>query len=260
MCVNSGDGESNPGARKQRLLSLEGALNVRELGGYPVAGGRGGRRVKWGLLYRAAELGGLSEGDKKRLEGRNIKVLVDFRSEEEKNRSPEGSFATVIRAVELPIDAGNLMGVSSSELWVFSSTVEKAVRDMVKLYGALPREAIPRYRELFALLAESSNTPLLYHCTAGKDRTGLASALILHALGADRKTIMKDYLESAEYLRPTYASHIEDKPHMVPYMSVREEYLLTALEVIEESYGGLDRYLSRELKANTGRLRKLYTE
>jgi protein-tyrosine phosphatase len=100
---------------------------------------------------------------------------------------------------------------------------------------------------------------LLFHCSAGKDRTGLASALILHALGADRETVMEDYLASAEHLRKHYTPYLETKPYMVPYMTVREEYLLTALAEIEK-HGGLDRYISHELKADTEHLRDLYTE
>jgi protein-tyrosine phosphatase len=120
-------------------------------------------------------------------------------------------------------------------------------------------EAIPRYRELFALLSNPDNTPLLFHCSAGKDRTGLAAALVLHALGADRETVLEDYLASAEHLRRHYISHIETKPHIAPYMTVREDYLATGLVEIEK-YGGLDSYISHELKVDTEHLRKLYTE
>ncbi|MDR2553363.1 MAG: tyrosine-protein phosphatase [Treponema sp.] len=246
---------------QQRLLVLEKAHNVRELGGYLLtAFGSGQRHVKWGRIYRSGDLFGLSAADKKCLEDRRIKTIVDFRAPEEKQAAPDDRIATVDRVAELPIDAGNLMGsLSPSGGWAFNPSPEGAAAEMITLYSVLPREAIPLYRELFALLAESANTPLLFHCSAGKDRTGLASALLLHALGAARDVIMEDYLASTKHLRPVYAIHEKTRPYMIPYMTVREEYLLAALAEID-NYGGLDRYITRELKADPHRLRELYTE
>jgi protein-tyrosine phosphatase len=215
------------------------------------------------LLYRGGSPGGMSANDQRCLEERKIRTIVDFRAAGEKEELLSTSrmqLATVSKRVELPIDAGNLMGaLSRSGEWVYNSSIEGAVAEMKKLYTALPMEAIPRYRELFALLSDPSNTPLLFHCSAGKDRTGLVSALLLHALGASRETVMEDYLASVEHLRKHYTPYLETKPHMVPYMTVREEYLTTALAEIEK-YGGLDSYLSHELKVDTEHLRKLYTE
>ncbi|MDR2211599.1 MAG: tyrosine-protein phosphatase [Spirochaetaceae bacterium] len=243
-------------AGKTRILAMEGLFNLRELGGYPVAGGQ----VKWGLLYRAGEPEGMTPGDKKILEGRGIKTVVDFRSAAERRSFLGCSLATVTKRVELPIDAGNLMGaVSGSGEWIYNPKTQGALGEMEKLYRVLPGEAIPRYRELFALLSEPGNVPLIFHCSAGKDRTGLASALILHALGAAEDTIMEDYLLSAECLRALYMPHMEKRPHMVPYMTVHKSYLLTALETIEKNFGGLDRYLTGELGADPAHLRRLYT-
>ncbi|MDR2049303.1 MAG: tyrosine-protein phosphatase, partial [Treponema sp.] len=158
--------------------------------------------------------------------------------------------ATVKTTIELPIDAGYLMDM------VF--TFDGAETEMKKLYAALPEEAIPRYRVLFELLSDPSNTPLLYHCTAGKDRTGLASALILYALGAAEETIYKDYLESTRLLRERLASLMDSQPHLVPYMTVQESYLKTAYAEIEK-YGGLEKYIRNELNADIHLLRNLYT-
>jgi protein-tyrosine phosphatase len=251
---------------QQRHVPLEKLSNLRELGGYPVtdSGGRK-KQIKWGLLYRSGG-GAISAKDTQCLEGLKLKTIVDFRAGEEKEEllvKPSaggfGQLATVSKQVELPINVGNLMGVlSDSGEWVYNSTADGAVAEMKKLYSALPAEAILQYRELFSLLSDPSNAPLLFHCSAGKDRTGLASALLLHALGANRETIMEDYLASAEYLRKYYIPYLETRPHIVPYMTVREEYLLTAWAEIEK-YGGADRYISHELKADTEHLRSLYT-
>ncbi|MDR1307360.1 MAG: tyrosine-protein phosphatase [Treponema sp.] len=243
----------------KRILPLEGVLNVRELGGYPVADTEGQKQVAWGLLYRSGDLEGIAPSGKRCLEQRKITTIVDFRSAEEKQAFPGIELSTVTRRRELPIDAGNLMGaLSPGGQWLFNPDSSKAVEEMLRLYALLPGEAIPRYREFFALLSDPASAPLLFHCSAGKDRTGLASALVLHALGASRETIIADYLVSADCLRSRCLPYEESKPYMVPYMTVREEYLLTALAEIDK-YGGLDRYIAKELNADTAHLRRLYT-
>lgn len=220
---------------------------MRELGGYAAAGQK---RVKWGVLYRAGELFSMTGNDKKLLEKRNITTIVDFRAKDERDAAPDTVPATVKERLELPIDAGNLMGMAY--------TPDGAEAEMKKLYRALPEEGVPRYRVLFARLADPANVPLLFHCTAGKDRTGLAAALILYALGADMKTIFDDYLESVIHLQKRLAPVFESQPYMVPYMTVQKDYLETAFARMEH-YGGLDGYIRKELGADIGRLRALYT-
>jgi protein-tyrosine phosphatase len=149
--------------------------------------------------------------------------------------------------------------LSESGEWLFNTAAQGAEAEMIKLYSLLPREAIPRYRVLFSLLSDPDKTPILFHCSAGKDRTGLAAALILHALGADKETIMEDYLASTEYLHPYCEVYSKTKPHKKAYMTVKKEYLLTAFSVLE-SYGGMDKYLVNELKADIKLLQRLYTE
>ncbi|MDR2767942.1 MAG: tyrosine-protein phosphatase [Treponema sp.] len=246
---------------QSHLLPLEGLLNVRDLGGYAVTGRDGvQKRIRTGNIYRGTELSRLSVNDRAVLEERRIRTIVDFRSEEEKYAAPNDILATVRQVLELPIDAGNLMGTlySASGGWVYSSEPDGAMEEMIRLYTALPVEAIGPYRELFALLSEPANTPLLFHCSAGKDRTGLASALILYALGASMDTILADYLASTEYLRKRWLPYLTDKPYMIPYMTVSETYLQTAFARIGD-YGGLDRYLAEELGAGVEHLRDLYT-
>jgi hypothetical protein len=127
---------------KQRLVPLEGLSNLRELGGYPVMD-RDGRKkqIKWGLLYRSGA-GDISAKDKQCLEDRGLKTIVDFRAAEEKEElgaGAVGQLATVSKRVELPIDAGNLMGaLSNSGEWVYNSSAEGAVAEMIRLYTGLP--------------------------------------------------------------------------------------------------------------------------
>ncbi|MCL1814392.1 MAG: tyrosine-protein phosphatase [Treponema sp.] len=243
---------------EQRRLPLEGLLNTRELGGYPVVVNGIQRRVKQGLLYRSGSPENMIDADRVILEGLNIKTVVDFRSEDEK--SEVFNLASLVKKIDLPINAGNLMGaILGTGEWLYNPRPQGAEEEMIRLYAALPVEAAPRYRVFFSLLADPDNTPILFHCSAGKDRTGLASALILHALGAGRETIMEDYLCSTENLRPYWERFVTSQPRMVPYYTVTEKYLLEAFETIEKN-GGIDRHLAEDLGADINLLRDLYLE
>ena len=244
--------------KETRRLPLEGLRNTRELGGYPVTAEGKQKTIKKGLIYRSGSPENSTAADQKILDSLKIKTTVDFRSSGEKSASFE--FPSLINKVNCPIDAGNLMGayLKTGE-WLYSNSTEKAEAEMMSLYSILPVEAIPHYRLLFSLLADASSAPLLFYCSAGKDRTGVASALILHALGASRETILEDYFYSTENLRPYWEHFVNSEPYMVPYYTVSEKYLLAAFRSMEK-YGGIDRYLAHELKVDVKRLRDLYVE
>ena len=243
---------------KGKRLPFHGLLNTRELGGYPVTVDGKPKQVKCGLFYRSGSPENVNAGDKEILQGLGIKTVADFRSEGEKHAV--FNLDSVKKKTDLPIDAGNLMGILSDDEEVsFNPSASGSEKEMLQLYAVLPVEAIPRYRIFFSLLADPANTPILFHCSAGKDRTGVASALLLHALGASRETIMEDYWYSLEYLRPYWEQFLPSRPFMIPYYTVKEIYLEAAFRAIER-YGGLDRYLANELGADIHRLRELYTE
>jgi protein tyrosine/serine phosphatase len=243
---------------EKRRFPLEGLLNTRELGGYPVTVNGQQRQIKKGLIYRSGSPENITEADRVFLESLKIKTTADFRAEGEK--AAFFDLSTIAKKVDLPLDAGNLMGAFfETGEWPFSSSADKASAEMIQLYTLLPVEALPKYRILFSLLADPSNLPLLYYCSAGKDRTGVASALVLYALGASMDTIMEDYLYSTENLRPYWERYLASQSYMIPYYTVTEEYLLAAFKSIEQ-YGGIDLYITKELGADINHLRELYTE
>jgi protein tyrosine/serine phosphatase len=98
---------------------------------------------------------------------------------------------------------------------------------------------------------EAGEDPLLFHCAAGKDRTGFATAMILHALGVNEELIMRDYLSSSGYLAGKY-------PSAKGIFSVQEKFLQSAMEQIRESYGSVNRYLRTALDVDVERMRSLY--
>ena len=242
-----------------RLLPLEGLYNVRDLGGYPAAaagepfGSLGTRQVAWGRLYRAGDIGNLTPQAKGYLEGRNIRTIVDFRYDAERAASPDGELATVRNNIPLPIFAGNIADLSELE----ADTDGEAV--MEELYRAMVSETRTQYRSFFRILQDRDSAPLIFHCSAGKDRTGVGAALILAALGADRETIFRDYLLTVEYLKGKYDQWLKSAPHLEPVMTVRQRYIAAAFDVIDTRFGGVEAYLRNEMDADIDLLRDLYT-
>ncbi|GHV15792.1 protein-tyrosine-phosphatase [Spirochaetia bacterium] len=242
---------------KVRLLPLEGLYNVRDLGGYPAAGepfgSLGTRQVAWGRLYRAGDFGNLTPQAKGYLEGRNIRTIVDFRDDDERAASPDGEIATVRNNISLPIFAANIVDLSKLK----AGTDGEAV--MEELYRAMVVEIRTQYRSFFRILQDRDSAPLIFHCSAGKDRTGVGAALILAALGADRETIFRDYLLTGEYLKGKYDHWLTSAPYLEPVLMVRQRYLAAAFDAIDTRFGGIESYLREEMGADIDLLRELYT-
>jgi protein-tyrosine phosphatase len=116
------------------------------------------------------------------------------------------------------------------------------------------------YKAFFQLLMDEKNTPLLFHCSAGKDRTGFGAALFLASLGVDKETIIQDYLLSKKYIEEKYSGFVAKNPVLEPLMTVKREYIEAALDLIDKEYGGMGNYLSHYLEVDTLKMRKIYTE
>lgn len=235
----------------RRMLILSGARNVRDLGGYPAADGR---RVKWGRLYRAAELNTLTEGDLEILADRRIKTFVDFRRRQEIAEAPDRRPASLDGAVSLPVDPGDFTA--------YARTVgsRPGAEVMAELYRIMVRDFHGVFAEFLALAAQEKRGPILFHCAAGKDRTGIAAALLLAALGADRDTIFKDYLLSNPGLGDKYAEILKARPELAPAVAADASYLEAAFDVIDQEFDGLEAFLERRLRANRSALQALYLE
>ena len=238
---------------KNRIIRADELYNLRDLGGLP-SGER--RAVKKGLVYRSDELSALTRRDLARLAELNVKTVVDFRDEGEADSSPDYLPETVERQVNLSISAGRLMGMFSDGVL----TRRKSVGIMVSVYRALVQEFQPVYAEFFALLADSANTPLLFHCAAGKDRTGIAAALFLSALEVPRNLIVEDYLLSQECLAAKFRPGVDYDDAFAPLYGVQEEFIQAAFDVIDNQYDGMDSYLREKLGVDKTRFNALYTE
>lgn len=179
-----------------RVLALEGASNLRDIGGWPVADGR---RVRHGIAYRSAALHGLTEADLGHLARTGLRTVCDLRGRQEAARAPS-RLPPGAAAHPLPIEP--FVGASLRDMLEGgAATGEGATALLRQAYLAYVSDHLPAYRRLFALLLEEERRPLLFHCSAGKDRTGIGAALILTVLGADRATVVADYVATDRFWR-----------------------------------------------------------
>jgi protein-tyrosine phosphatase len=227
---------------RARHFNLEGASNFRDLGGYPA---KDGRAVRWRRIFRSNHLGRLTPADIDVLRGLGLKNAFDFRGTEE--RATGVCAIAEIEVHSLPIEptvVAALRALAAAATPLSSAEARGVMRDSYRDYV---RHNTPRFRALFAHLLENG-APLVVHCTAGKDRTGFACALILHALGVPEDVIAEDYLLTNRFYRRD-PSASPDLPEDVrqALASVEASFLAAAFEAIRDGYGDLENYFSEGL-------------
>lgn len=232
-------------------LPMAGGFNFRDLGGYTT---KDKSTVKWGKIFRSDDLALLTTADLTYLSSIPLVKIIDFRSNEEINTAPDKLPHSLKQHIELSISPGNLSD--------WSQLKAKEVDDIMILLNKMlvsDTAFIKQFRTMFTLLQDpSQNVPLLYHCTAGKDRTGMATALILYALGVDDQTIMEDYLLSNQYILEKFTAYIEAKPELMGLFSVKEAFLQAGLDTIITEHGSIDNFLTQQLKVDLTKFRQLY--
>lgn len=226
-----------------------GVVNFRDFGGHDTMDGR---RVVTGKLFRSAHYHGVTEEDVAALEALGVKFLVDLRQQHEREQTPNrwAPPRTVFHYPAEPPAPPAQNGRPPEQ------TAEYGRSAMRAAYQRYPYEArfIALFRDLFAGLAEDGG-PVIIHCTAGKDRTGIACALVLDALGVDRETIFADYLltnanmdvaERRRLVRARLGAHLSDEA-IAPLLGVERDYLEAGLTLIEERSGSLTAYVQETL-------------
>lgn len=226
-----------------RVLPLQGATNFRDLGGYAT---RDGRRLRWRRVFRSDHLGGLTAADRETLAALGLARALDFRGTAERAAEPYDlpGLAQHSLAIE-PSVAQRMDALTGSGLEL---TPERMAGLMEDLYRRLVDDDAQRFAELFEHL-RSSEAPLVFHCTAGKDRTGVAAALLLLALGVPQDVVMQDYLLTNEVYRRPPLRHATQVPEaaLAVMWSVRPAFLNVALQTIEQRHGGIERFLTQRL-------------
>ena len=249
-----------------RKLPFTGAHNFRDLGGYKT---EDGRTVKWGKIYRSDNLHSLTDEDLKYMKRLNIKSVVDFRSVEERENEPDRLNPDMTQVL-LPIkfQPKELDDDSIKNLMKDLTFGDLDSSNLLRDFNiVIVEEFTDEYKNFFRHIIENNAEPLVFHCTAGKDRAGFASAMILTILGVPREKVIEDYLLTNTYVK----DHVDDKMLEIELKTffradtdnlrkinlVEERYIQAAFDTIDSKWGGMDRYISEALNLNEEDILKL---
>lgn len=229
-----------------RNVNIPGIQNFRDLGGYKSS--PRGMNTHWGMLYRSAQIDSLSNCAYRELKNLGIQTIIDLRSTEELKNLPP--IQKGFNVVHIPIPTGNmeeiLHGIQDGK--IKSDTIYRMVEQMNR---TLVTKYQKEYKELFEILLDRQSYPVIIHCTSGKGRSGIVSALILAALGVNEDVIMQDYRLSNDYFNipkaSKYAYKLPDNSQeaITTVYSAKEDFLNAAKNQIEEQYGDVKTYLKR---------------
>ncbi len=251
----------------ERIVPLKSFSNFRDLGGYDT---KDGRKVKWGLFYRSEDLFNLKGSDLEYFKTLGIKYVLDYRSKEEVEKNPD----VEIKGVKnINISAMRNLGNDNLDMASYVEGILKGNKMtitpeelLIEGYKSMPLNN-PAFKELFNLFKNPKNTAILQHCTAGKDRTGIGSALILLALNVPEETVILDYLESNnnrkvsnEKVMSMCAQYIKDektKRLIEGILGVSREFIEESLRIIKAKYDSYDEYFEKEYGLNKDILKKL---
>ena len=257
----------------ERLLPLQGGRNFRDLGGYR---GAGGKQVRWGRIFRSGVMSGLTDADLAYLGKLGVNTVCDLRSAQERQADP----SAFLRSPSAKVVAFDYELASSLDGLTRAKTRDDAIDAFASAYVAFLDTLTPQYTDMFTRLARGE-APLALNCSAGKDRTGVGSALILSVLGVSRETVVADYALTQVYTPPsTYAQAMNSSaptpgltsdqaralrglpPDVLQViMGSDPEVMRRALALIDRRYGGPEALVKTKFgltDAGAARMRRLY--
>ncbi|MEZ5409974.1 MAG: tyrosine-protein phosphatase [Acidimicrobiales bacterium] len=241
------DPAAGPPPEPGALIALDGAMNLRDLGGWT---GLDGRTVARGQAYRCDRLSELTDADLAVLAGLGIETVIDLRHEGETAEHPSRLWASVVLHRNIPMAGELAVQKSLVDLILDGEITEVTVAEVEASY----REMLTRHAPGFGLAVETlltSEGPTLFHCTAGKDRTGLLAMLVLSTLGVADDDVIRDFGLSNRYraerriaqLRPSFEARGLDIECFRPALSAPEPALAAAIPWLRQSHGSVEAYL-----------------
>ena len=226
------------------VLALQGGSNFRDLGGYRT---EDGRTVRRNTVFRSAHLGGLTAEDRSALGRLGVRTIVDLRGVSEAAETPhliEGLACRIVGAHIEPGVGDKIRGAVADG----TANPHIMMGFLTDHYRDYPRRCAPGFRTLFSTLSDGTHRPLVFHCTAGKDRTGFASALLLSLLGVPWETVLEDYLRTNEL----WTGHLGRYPELdidtrAAIIEARTPYLEAAFEVVRGDFGSPEVFAEKAL-------------
>jgi protein-tyrosine phosphatase len=222
----------------QRLIALQGAVNFRDLGGYATADGQ---RTRWRVLFRADGLGELTGTDMEVMRALGIRTVVDLRSGQELEQSRFDVDAHPVTFHHYPF----------IEALPDAESFAQAPGFLGAQYSDMLDDAVPQIIGALSALAAPEAFPAVFHCTAGKDRTGLLSALVLSLLGVPEETVIADYALSGAAMARLRAKLIEKYPDGQGFIADSDELfsadpanMVALFTYLRHRYGTVQGYAS----------------
>ena len=246
-------------------LDFEGAHNFRDIGGYPTVDGSS---LRQGRLFRSDHLARLTDADQLLFNELGIRTVIDLRRESERAANKSRIDNPRVKDISLPVAARGA-DVQSLRRMMERGQITRddardyligANRDFIRVFSHV-------YRDFMHLLLEEDAYPIVFHCAAGKDRTGFATALIHTALGVSMEDVMHDYL-ATNHLTANYVNGIIDgladvedlkvtPEGLRALMSVEPIFLQTAFDTAAEDFGGIEAYIEQALEFDQGKSKRL---
>ena len=224
-----------------RRIQIEGAYNVRDLGGYETADGR---QTQWMMFLRADDVSTLPKASQDVLTGYCVRTVLDLRQLREINAQADNVFSNSPHARYINVDMVGDVVIDTNDSDVTRLRVHTLYRNMLDLRGE-------KFRDTLATMAEPGALPVLFHCMGGQDRTGLVSAMLLGLAGVPNETIAEDYTLTAEYRVDAYLGpnlHPGTDPAQYTPKAYRArncppEAMLDTLGYLDDRYGGVEGYV-----------------
>ena len=240
---------------------LSGQHNFRDLGGIPAIDGR---LIRRGMLFRSGQLHSITDEDIKTLTHLGLAMIIDFRSPREYEEWPNREIPGLKEIIHLPIyDAPRDL----SAKYVEENNEEGLKHLLIDEYKRIILHYTKEFRQFLYEVAHNPNIPLVFQCSAGKDRTGLATIFLLTALGIGKKEILNDYFRTNIFAQAHVREIIgilnsdgHNGELMRPMLEVRQEYIDAAFSAIQGQYGNLENFVFKELKAEPELLRERFLE
>ena len=257
-------------------IKLEKLENTRDLGGFKT---KDGKEIIAKALLRSGTLFDATENDKRVLVNEyNLKKVVDFRTDVEREQKPDPELNGV-ENLWVPILEAETLGITREKV---------ELKDMPKIFDGLTTDPLDYMKEMysnivmspcaqkgygkfFEILLEENDGSVLWHCSAGKDRVGVGTALLLTVLGVDREEIIEDYLMTSVYYKRTnlklkiliklFIRNPRTRNYLFYLMDVKREYIEASFEMIEKNFGSVEDYLDKALNISPQQqdlLRKKY--
>jgi len=232
----------------ERRVPLEGGVNFRDLGGYQAVDGR---RVIWGKVFRSDNLGRLTDRDVIFLQKMGIRLVCDFRTPAEikklPDRYPPGPHG---QSLLLPMRHGESDPANTFDR-IKNNDIDWMTEEyMINGYIKNIDHFAPLWATFFKTLAEPSNRPLVFHCTGGKDRAGVAAALVLLTLGVPEETVVRDHGLSNLYIGVVLESIYDrirtmgvDPDRISAYFTAPQNAIMAVLGHLRKAYGSAANYL-----------------